>query len=149
MSDSPATRKGPPQSARMWRLAGLAFVVVAMSLGAAACSSTATTSGDATSTTHDVQSTGTAPSSEPATGAVSVTEVCTDVRDTQATLERTKVVPADAVQKILADSQSSGNAKLESEASALATASHIVDQRGTVNALAALVATCHTVAAGS
>jgi selenocysteine lyase/cysteine desulfurase len=63
-------------------------------------------------------------------------------------LERTKVVPADAAQKILADSQSSGNAKLESEASALASASHVLDTTGTVSALAAMAATCHQVSAG-
>src|ERR1700728_2082532 len=149
MSHSPATRKGPAQSARPWRLAGFAFVLVAMSLGAAACSSTAPSSPGVTSTTHEVQSTGTASSSEPATGADSVSAVCTDVRDTQATLERTKVVPADAAQKILADSQSSGNAKLESEASALASASHVLDTTGTVRALTAMAATCHEVSAGA
>jgi hypothetical protein len=149
MSNRPATAQALLRPARSWQLTSLAFVLLVLSIGVGACSSTATTSQGATSTTREGQSSGTASSSEPATGAESVTAVCTDVSDTQATLARTKVVPADAAQKILADSQSSGNAKLESEASALATASHVLDNNGTESALAAMAATCHEVRAGS
>jgi hypothetical protein len=85
----------------------------------------------------------------PATGSEpkGVDAVCVDVDTTQATRARTKVVPADEVQKILADSQESGNAKLESEASTLASASHVLDQTGTDSALAAMVTTCHQLTA--
>ncbi len=120
-----------------------------MSLVAVSCS-TATTSPDATgSTKHAQQTTGTSTAAAPVAGAGSVTALCAEVYSTQATLERTKVVPADEVQKILADSQSSGNHTLASEASTLASASHVVDQAGTAAALAAMVATCHEVTAGS
>jgi hypothetical protein len=82
------------------------------------------------------------------TGTEGVTALCADVNSTQATLDRTNVVPADEAQKILADSQNSGNHTLASEASTLARASHVVDQAGTAAALAEMVATCHQVTSG-
>jgi hypothetical protein len=148
MSDSPDTPQPASRSTRFWRSTTLALVLSGMSLVAVACGTTATTSDGTTSTTHAGQSSGTTPSSEPATGSHGVAAVCTDVHDTQAIVERTKIVPADEAQKILADSQSSGNAKLEAEASTLASASHVVDQAATVAALTAMAATCHEVTAG-
>jgi hypothetical protein len=164
MHDSSLTPPISPRRTRSWRGAVLAGALVGVSVLAASCSSTTTsaTSGGSTnsgSTKHAARTTTpstsapstSAPSttSAPATSATGVAAVCADVRITQATLIRTDVVPADDAQKILADSQSSGNAKLESEASTLASASHVLDKSGTAAALATMAATCHEVAPAS
>jgi hypothetical protein len=160
MSDSPLT---PPTSRRPTRLrrnAVLAAALFGVAIVAVSCSSTtnsadsagsghhtARTTVPSTTTTSTTTPSTTAPSTSvaPATGATGVAAVCADVRITQATVIRTHIVPADEAQKILADSQNSGNAKLESEASTLASASHVLDHAGTTAALAAMATTCHEV----
>jgi hypothetical protein len=141
MPDSSLTHWSSPRRARFWRPAVLTMALVGTSVVAASCATTRTSSDSAGPSKHTVQTTGTAHT--PATGTHSVDAVCADVESTKATRDRTGVIPADDAQKILADSQSSGNAKLESEASKLASASHVLDQTGTAAALAAMVATCH------
>ena len=132
---------------RLWRHAVLGLALFGTSVVVVSCGTTPTRSVGTGSTKQTGSTIGTASGSGPATGAAGVDALCADVYVTQTTLDRTKIVPAADAQKILADSQSSGNAKLESEASTLASASHVVDQAGTAAALAAMVATCHAAAA--
>ena len=129
-----------------WRPTILALALFGTALGVAACSTTPTGSSTASSN-QTTQATGTTTSTAAGGGTESVTAVCSDVASSRATLDRTKVLPADEAQKILADSQSSGSAKLESEASTLASASHVLDQAGISAALTAMVATCHELTA--
>jgi membrane glycosyltransferase len=138
MRDRSSFPTSPPRSTTYWRHAVFVTALVGTSVVVAACSTSTSPSG-AGPTNHSSTST------LPATDNKGAAAVCADVNAAQATLTRTQVVPADDVQKILADSQSSGNAKLESEASTLASASHIVDAAGTAAALASMVATCQSV----
>jgi hypothetical protein len=162
MSNSLLTPPTSRRPTRLRRSAVLAAALFGVAIVAASCSSTtsaksagsghhaarttvpSTTTPSTTTPSTTAPSTSGAPATS-ATGATGVAAVCADVRITQATVIRTHIVPADEAQKILADSQSSGNAKLESEASTLASASHVLDHAGTTAALAAMAITCHEV----
>jgi hypothetical protein len=122
----------------------MSLVVCAVALGSLAVVSSGCGGSSTTASGGTTQPTATTNATSSSTTTGDIAAVCQLVRSDLTVVETSTTLPIGDGQDLLVSAENSGNHTLNTEALALASASHILDAQGVAHALQQMSDTCHS-----